>query len=66
MASTSRKIEIRVLPTVENLMLQVAMRDFEGNLSAYVRQLIYTDLCERKYMDILTVQVLKDADTQLK
>lgn len=60
----TKPIQISVLPTVENLMIGIAMKEFHGNLNAYVRDIIYKDLLQRRCMDQIAINLLKEQEQQ--
>jgi hypothetical protein len=55
-----KKLEIKLPASIESLMIGVAMKEHGGNLSNYVRELIYADLLRRNCIDTPTANVLKD------
>lgn len=61
MASKLKKIEIGILPSLEGRIIQVALDKFDGNVAAYIRHLIVTDLVTRSFMTHLEASLAKEA-----
>lgn len=62
MALQTKVVEVRVLPTVEEMIIRIAVLHYGGNQSKYIRELIYADLIKRDFLEESAVQILKEAE----